>query len=262
MTFSQQDHGVKIFAISSSTEDVVEEVCGVFAEGRLEAQQQLEHCQAQSANAPGRNSEWRQIRQTNPSREAFLSTSAPPGDPNSLLRANDAIRQPAVRDGIIVAPRTPPKAVAPVPKAPPVEEQPTMPVVPKTPPKSPPTPPQWSSYRPDPDMPRAWIEPAPLNRYGRWQWHWQNGWCGVQTMITTLPTFTAQSTILLTKKSGPGWKTVGTTLQCDMALSTCDQLCSPARLTVMPTSFRSLQPSPIVHACVSNVQVVFWNCQG
>ena len=111
--------------------------------------------------------------------EAFLSTSAPAGDPNSLLRANATLRQPADRDEIIAVPRTPPKAASEVISQ---GDQPTMPAVPKTPPKAPPvpktppTPPPWMSYRPHSEMPRTWIEPPLLNQYGRWRWRYQNGW--------------------------------------------------------------------------------------
>ena len=179
VTFSNQNDGVKVFETDKSVDVVVDEMYDMFAEGRRAAEQQLEHSRTQSANAPGRNSEWRQIRERDPPIEAFLSTAAPAGDPNSLLRANDMIRTPAVQDEIIPVPRTPPKAA---PRVSPQEIQPTMPVVRKTPPKSPPTPnppstpPPWRSYRPTNEMPRAWIEPPPLNQYGRWQWDYKNGW--------------------------------------------------------------------------------------
>ena len=147
VTFSNENDGVMTFETDKSVDVVVENMYNMFAEGRRAAEQQLDHSRTQSANAPGRNSEWRQIKERDPPLEAFLSTAAPAGDPNSLLRANATMRPPADHDQIIAVPRTPPKA------APSVDPQPTMPVVPKTPPKAapapktPPTPPPYLGGR-------------------------------------------------------------------------------------------------------------------
>ena len=103
VTFSNDNHGVMRFEAGSSVDVVVNEMYDAFAE------EQLQHSRTQSENAPNRNAEWRQVRLAQPPREAFLSTAAPVGDPNSLLRANDVLRLPDVRNEVIVAPRTPPK---------------------------------------------------------------------------------------------------------------------------------------------------------
>ena len=88
VTFSNENHGVKVFQTDNTVDVVAQNMYDAFAEGRRAAEQQLERSRTQSANAPNRNSEWRQIRDRAPPVEAFLSTSAPAGDPNSLLRAN------------------------------------------------------------------------------------------------------------------------------------------------------------------------------
>ena len=195
-----------------------------FAEGRRAAEQQLEHSRTQSANAPNRNSEWRQIRERAPPIEAFLSTSAPAGDPNSLLRANETLRQPACRDEIIVVPRTPPKA-------------------------------------------------GPLRRHHQRQRHHQlhlrgcriaqsprclvrglsllfsismgdgvgigrTVGCGGRIMIITSQMCIAQFITHPMMRSGHGWKTAGTTIQCAMASSTCEHN-SRAHYLVMPQRAQS-----------------------
>ena len=178
VTFSNDNDGIIVFNADKSVDDVVAEMYTQFDDGRRAAEQQLDHSRMQSANAPNRNADWRLIKERDPPLEAFMSTSAPAGDPNSLLRANATLREPAAHDEIIRVPRTPPKAARVTPQ----DVQPTNTVVPKTPPKSPPvpkppaTPPPWRSYRPDNETPRSWISPPPLNQYGRWQWHYQNGW--------------------------------------------------------------------------------------
>ena len=92
VTFSNDNDGIIVFNADKSVDAVVDEMYTQFDDGRRAAEQQLEHSRAQSANAPNRNADWRRIKERDPPLEAFLSTSAPAGDPNSLLRANATLR--------------------------------------------------------------------------------------------------------------------------------------------------------------------------
>ncbi len=55
VTFSNENHGVKVFQTDSPGDVVVDEMYDAFDEGRQAAEQQLEHSRTQSANAPNRN---------------------------------------------------------------------------------------------------------------------------------------------------------------------------------------------------------------
>lgn len=182
VTFSREQHGLKTFRTDDSIDVVVQQMYDIFAEGLQAAQDQRERSKRQAANAPLRNAEWRQVRDARPPPEAFVSTAAPLGDPNSLFCANGILREPTTADEITVVPRTPPKSASTAPS------EPTISVVPKTPPKAPPlpkappapktppTPPPWTSEGIHDEMPRAWLEPPRLNDFGRWRWDYQNGW--------------------------------------------------------------------------------------
>lgn len=79
------------FPADSSVDAVVSGMYRVFELGKMSASSQLEKSRAPSERNPNRNVEWRKIRETDPPAEAFISTSAPAGDPNSLLRAGNKL---------------------------------------------------------------------------------------------------------------------------------------------------------------------------
>ena len=166
VTFAGGDHGVVTFAADLSVDAVVAEMYRRFQEGRYTAENQIEASRRQSENNPKRNNEWRQIRNTDPPEEAFRSTGAPVGDPNSLYRANDMLR---LRDQITVRPRTPPKA-APSPVTPPKAAA-------KAGPTPPSAPPPWmpeQQQQQDQGQHGDWQPPALLNPHRRWIWSRQH----------------------------------------------------------------------------------------
>lgn len=77
---------------------VVDQMYNAFAEGRLAAEQQIEHSRQQSANA---NNDWREVRQQDPPEGGLLVNFCPS---SRSLRANDALRLPDIPDDVRVRP--------------------------------------------------------------------------------------------------------------------------------------------------------------